>query len=335
MARFADPRGGRGAPFQALRVVQGCVVCGAWDDGGRLDVGCPRSQGVGMMDGQAGEGRRPTKHHTPNTKLPVSHPPLALNPSDGMPFGGARQDGARPFHEGPPMIIPPSAVASTARRAGLAATIVCLCCAAPLAAVQFDDEEDVDWGDLPQAMKINDVRVGLALLPANANITTIRNGATSYQRDSVFETGGRTALMWMMPLGDLDEDGGFVGGIEVSRNHYRMAGSLYQPDIDDKIWAVSPHIGLGWMISNHTHLETTLYGGYGTASFTPGKYGTYWEYGARAGLFYTFNRGLQVGLHISYIESHSAQVYTENSISYDVDVQTRGGYGGLMVGWRL
>lgn len=233
------------------------------------------------------------------------------------------------------MIIPTPAAASFARRSGLAATIICACCANPLAAVQFDDADDVDWGDLPQAMNINDVRIGMALLPANAKITTQLNGNTTYQRDSVFETGGRTSLLWMMPLGELDEDGGFLGGLEVSRNRYKMTGNLYQPDIDDKIWALSAHVGIGWMISSRTHLETTAYAGYGTASFTSGEYGTYWEYGARAGIFYTFISGLQVGAHLSYLESKSDQAYTDSTGTYDINVKTQGGYGGLMVGWRI
>lgn len=252
-----------------------------------------------------------------------------------MPFAGTRQDGARPFREGPTMIIPPSAVAPLACRIGLVTTILCACCAAPLAAAQFDDEEDVDWGDLPQTMKINDLRVGFALLPAYAQVTTQTNGQTSYQRESSFETGGRTSLMWMMPVGELDEDGGFVGGLELSRNRSKMTGSLYQPDIDLKVWALGAHVGIGWMVSNHTHLETTLYASYGTSSFTSGKYGTYWDYGARAGLFYTFRAGVQVGVHVSYIETHAQQVYTESSTTYDIDVQNRGGYGGIMIGWRL
>lgn len=230
------------------------------------------------------------------------------------------------------MIIPPPAIASLARCTGLAVALLCACCGPQLAAAQYDDEDDLDY---QLDMKVNDVRFGVALLPANANITTKRNGDPSYDRRSIFESGGRTSLMWMAPLGKLDEDGGFLGGIELSTNRYKMAGSLYQPEIDCRCYVGTVHIGIGWMLSPRIHLETTLFGGYGTSSFTTKKYGVYWEYGARAGLFYTFRGGLQAGAHLSYLETRAEQTYTSGDDTYDILVKSRGGYGGVMVGMRF
>lgn len=229
----------------------------------------------------------------------------------------------------------PHFTASSTYRSVLAATLLCVCATVPVFAADYGNDDDVDWGELPISTNVNDIRLSLSLLPANAEIKTQNNGATSYHGNYGFEEGGRTALTWMIPLGLQDADGGFIAGLEASRNRYVMPGSALQPKIDNQIWALTTHLGMGWVVANHLHLETTASIGYGTCSMISGHRGSYWEYGARAGLYYTFTNRFQLGLHLSYLDAQSSQDYTENTITYESDVRSKGGYGGILFGWRL
>jgi hypothetical protein len=226
------------------------------------------------------------------------------------------------------------------RRSLVVATVVCAC-SGMVSAVDYDDD-GADFGSSLYKTHINDVRIGVSLLPANADITTSstvpsRTPATvdTYERTSIFEAAGRTSLMWMLPMGTLDSDGGFIIGLEGSYNHYKLPGDLYQPDINAKAWVGTLHMGMTWVVTQHLSIETTGFAGYGPVSFVAGKYGTYWEYGGRGGLFYTWDSGFQVGVHGDYIITRMEQNYSVGANSYEVLVKGHGPFAGASVGWRF
>ncbi|MBA3707745.1 MAG: hypothetical protein H0W83_02865 [Planctomycetes bacterium] len=186
-------------------------------------------------------------------------------------------------------------------------------------------------GLAPAADSLNDLRVQgdyLWTRDHSKSDTTFRIGAfTATQSDSdthAPETHFRTGILWMGSLDVLkpgDAGGSFIYGV----------GAAYDrsTDSDPNIEFISQgaiadlYGGWGWACSERCHIELTALGGGGVISTRlestiPGitdqdtDTAPYYEYGVRAGTYYTSPDGWQFGIEGSYTMGHITAEFTLN-----------------------
>jgi hypothetical protein len=202
------------------------------------------------------------------------------------------------------------------------------------AAVPVQAEEDVigESGGLT----LNDVRLGFGLLPISSNAETQTNGQTTYRKRGQFDSTGRTSVQWMLPLSELDNDGGWIWGIELSRNRYNQDPSVSQPELDVINYAITAHFGLGWVLAPHFHFEVNPLFGLGLSQMNNGTgYGRYSEWGGRFGIYWTSITRWQVGVSYAYLWTHAEQSQTTGGVNQDTTVKTDGATLSVQLGYRF
>lgn len=232
--------------------------------------------------------------------------------------------------------------------AGATVSVMLLSCLAPVAMAAEDDENEPDFDSLDfgldQQTRMNDWRLGYGLMPTSAKISLMdgSNAANSanYRKDTSWDKTGRTGVMWMTPWGgSLDESGGFLLGLEVTRNHGIKSAKDSSPGIDAVAYALTLHPGIGWAFDRHLHIEVNPFIGVGLAQVKQDGYagssGLYYEAGLRTAAYYTFKSRFQIGLQVAYMMNQSKGSIAANGGSLDVDVQSTGLTLGLQFGYRL
>ncbi len=189
-------------------------------------------------------------------------------------------------------------------------------------------------------VEIDDLRLGYGFLPPKTSITILPKGGgftvINYDKTTNWDKTGRTGLTWMTPWSELDEDGGFLFGMELHTDHYVITASQINPSISYRAIALSIMPGIGWEIFNRTALELTPFGGVGVAMTNYGTgLGTYFELGFRAGLIYTFANHWQAGLTAAYMLSKGNMSLKNNGVSYDARISGNGLAAALEVGYRF
>jgi hypothetical protein len=187
---------------------------------------------------------------------------------------------------------------------------------------------------------INDLRLGYGFLPDKATISVLpkSGGFTliNYDKTTNWDKTGRTGLTWMTPWSDLDEDGGFLFGLELHTDHYVIEASQVNPSISYRAIALTIEPGIGWTLFDRSQLEITPFGGLGVSMTNYGSgLGTYVEIGIRAGLYYTFSNRWQVGLNASWMLSQGKMDLTHDGTKYDASFQTEGLAAALSLGYRF
>ena len=221
-----------------------------------------------------------------------------------------------------------------------------LLCGTPLvlSAASFDDNNESfeDTGYVPGGPHgLNDLRFGYSMLPAGAKVEILSGAATApgnFDKESTWDKTGRVGLMWMTPLSELDETGGFLLGLEFSSNHYVIDTSSKGPGIDMRALSFTIHPGLGWDFDHHHHLEVGPFLGVGWATTKEDNIGSssglYYELGFRVAYFYTFTRW-QIGANIFALYARGESRMTANGFIYDVNVLASGVGAGFQIGYRL
>jgi hypothetical protein len=199
-----------------------------------------------------------------------------------------------------------------------------------------DDRAYEDGG----VVELDDLRLGYGFLPPKTNISILPKGGgftvINYDKTTNWDKTGRTGLTWMTPWSDLDEDGGFLFGIELHTDHYVIEASQTNPAISYRAIAVSILPGIGWTIFDRTELEITPFGGVGVSMTNYGTgLGTYLEVGFRTGIIYTFANHLQAGLTASYMMSKGNMSLKNNGVDYDARISGNGIAAALQIGYRF
>jgi hypothetical protein len=205
-----------------------------------------------------------------------------------------------------------------------------------------DDGEMVDPTEVEQEdpTLINDLRLEYGVLPVKANISNrTQNGQfaiTEIQKTTTFDSTGRTSLYWMTPWSEIDTDGGFLFGLELSTNHYILKADGVNPHISYRANALTLHPGIGWDLADRLTLEITpmLGAGFARTSFGSGT-GLYWEIGIQGSLIYTFMNRIQIGLNLQALETRDRQSVPGDGTNFDVRIRTDGVGGGLTIGYRF
>lgn len=207
-------------------------------------------------------------------------------------------------------------------------------------AVADSDNERADAYQPGGPMTLNDFRLGYGLLPNRANVSILTKDGSfdpaTYDKETNWDKTGRTGLTWMTPWSDLDEDGGFLFGVELSTSHYVISESSNDPQISYRSIALAIHPGLGWRLGEQTHLEICPFLGAGVSTLNVGSgHGLYYEFGMRVGIFYTFLDRFQLGLNGYYMYSHSKEDLTANGKDFEAKISSSGPAAGLSFGYRF
>ena len=233
--------------------------------------------------------------------------------------------------------------------AGATISAMLLSCLAPAAMAAEDDDEtepdfdSLDFG-LDQQTGLNDWRLGYGLMPTSAKISLMdgsnQANSANYDKDTSWDKTGRTGVMWMTPwAGVLDESGGFIFGLELTRNHGLKEAKDSSPGIDAVAYALTIHPGIGWAFDRHLHIEINPFAGVGLGQVKEDGYGgsngLYYEVGLRTAAYYTFTSRYQIGLQVAYMMSQFKGSIPANGGSLDVDVQSTGLVLGLQFGYRF
>ncbi len=185
-------------------------------------------------------------------------------------------------------------------------------------------------------LTLNDVRLGFGLLPISSNTETQTNGVTTFRKRGQFDLTGRTSVQWMLPLSELDNDGGWIWGLELSRNRYIQDASVSQPQLDVVSYAITAHFGLGWVLAPHFHLEVNPLFGLGVTQMNSGTgLGRYSEYGGRFGIYWTSESRWQLGVSYAYLWTRAEQSQTTGGVNQDTLVRTDGATVSVQLGYRF
>jgi hypothetical protein len=187
---------------------------------------------------------------------------------------------------------------------------------------------------------IDDLRLNYGFLPDKATISVLpKNGGfnlINYDKTTNWDKTGRTDITWMTPWSDLDEDGGFLFGIELHTDHYIIEASQVNPSISYRAIAISIDPGIGWTLWEGSQLEITPFAGAGVAMTNYGSgLGTYFELGIRTGLYYTFRSRWQVGINAAWMLSRGRMDLTNNGEKFNARFDTEGLAGALSLGYRF
>ena len=202
---------------------------------------------------------------------------------------------------------------------------------------QVADDRAYEQGGV---VELDDLRLGYGFLPPKTTISILPKGGgftvINYDKTTNWDKTGRTGLTWMTPWSDLDEDGGFLFGLELNTDHYVIEASQVNPSISYRAIALSIMPGIGWTIFDRTELELTPFAGLGVAMTNYGTgLGTYFELGFRAGIVYTFASRWQAGLTASYMLNKGQMSLKNNGVSYDARISGNGLAAALEVGYRF
>jgi hypothetical protein len=189
-------------------------------------------------------------------------------------------------------------------------------------------------------VSLNDWRFGYGLLPNRAKISILtKDGSFDpniYDKETNWDKTGRTGLTWMTPWSDLSEDGGFLLAFELMTNHYVIESSDTNPEISYRSVALAVHPGLGWELGDQTHLEISPFAGLGFSTLNVGTgHGLYFEFGLRAGVFYTCANRWQFGLNAAYMYAHSKEDFTANDKKFEATISSSGPAAAISIGYRF
>jgi len=189
-------------------------------------------------------------------------------------------------------------------------------------------------------VEIDDLRLDYGFLPPKTNISILPKGGgftlINYDKTTNWDKTGRSGLYWLTPWSELDEDGGFLFGVELHTDHYVIEQSQINPSISYRAIALSIFPGIGWTIFDRTELEITPFAGVGVAMTNYGTgLGIYEEIGFRVGLAYTFANHWQAGFNASYMMSKGNMDLKNNGISYDARISGNGLAAAIELGYRF
>ncbi len=216
--------------------------------------------------------------------------------------------------------------------AGIVAWVgMCGSTAAPLAALDFDDLDEVRFQDL---------RLQVGPAPQNAGLSLVRADLRSSSQNITWESSGRWSLLWAPPVGRAGTEGNGMGFLEIHSSRLVSGASSEQERLIERAVMVDLHLGLGWMIMNHTTLELTAFGGAGP-SWQEGlnEREAAWEVGGRLGLTWAPVKVLGgrplVGLAVLASYSQWNNPVVLNSVAYDLTIKTAGLAPAGVIGWRF
>ena len=216
--------------------------------------------------------------------------------------------------------------------AGIVALVgMCGSTAAPLMALDFYDLDEVRFQDLR-------LQVGTASQTSGISLTRVDQRSSS--QNVTWESSGRWSLLWAPPVGRAGTDGNGMGFLEIHSSRLVSGASAAQERLVERAVMVDLHLGLGWMIMNHTTLELTGFGGAGP-SWQEGvdEREAAWEVGGRLGITWAPAKILGgrplLGLAVlaSYSEWNNPAVL--NGEAYDLTIKTAGIAPAGVIGWRF
>jgi hypothetical protein len=218
-----------------------------------------------------------------------------------------------------------------------------------------------------ESAHFRDFRIGVSSTPKTDDPEqTLYDGAfsatpTTAGDDTGLEQNLRFSLMFLESIGDIGSFGGLMLGLGFTHSEQRadadQASVVAPVSLDGgmkrSVNVVDVSLAYAFRVWKRAHLEAGGFGGLGASTtshravastgdnvwFRSGSE-MYYEYGLKAGLFYTFASQLQLGAEAGWLESHS-----ENTIRYplvgggtlrhDVEIDTSGPFAGITLGVRF
>lgn len=204
--------------------------------------------------------------------------------------------------------------------------------------------------------RVRDLRIEIGIGPAPSRVEeTLRAGSTSiYASGSYTEElrGGTGAHLRASFTGaNLYRGGGFVWGAGVAATSASMEPVQQQSawrEFAYETYGVFLLAGYGHSLGDHAHFEVTPLLGLGAASaewwdssasrdYQQTGFGTYSEFGVRAGIYGMLGRRFSLGAFGGYLASigRVSVDFPATGSASDLTIRSNGGFGGLTAGLRF